>query len=92
MLGVSVLGFFRHLLTQWGAPWYIWFLAPIVLVTLLAKKESEWLPDPEKRRKWSRWLVYGSILLVLAISWFAPKKPVEPSMTEPVGRARVRGQ
>lgn len=72
VLGLSVLTQFRELLERLDAPWYVWLLAPIVLIATLAKKEQEWIPDPAKRRWWSRGLVLGSILVAVAIATLAP--------------------
>lgn len=78
MLGLSVISAFRHLLGRLGAPWYVLFVAPIVVVTILAKKEPEWIPDPAQRKKWSRRLVYGSLVIFLLVAFFAPRKTEAP--------------
>lgn len=72
LLGVSVLGEVRGLLDRIDAPWYVWLLAPIVLVSTLAKKEQEWIPDERKRLWWARGLVIGAILAVILIAKLAP--------------------
>jgi uncharacterized membrane protein AbrB (regulator of aidB expression) len=69
-MGISILGGFRHLLSRFGAPWYIWLIVPIIVVGTIARKEAEWLPDPEQRRKWSRGLVFGSIAVAFLIAHF----------------------
>lgn len=93
VLGISVLGGFRHFLSQLGAPWYVWFILPIIVVTILARKEIEWLPDPEERRKWSRWLVFGSIVIALIVARIRPhhEPAPQPAAPELHGGARVRG-
>jgi len=71
LLGVSVVAEFRHVLIRFGAPWYLWFVAPIVAVGYLSKKETEWFPDPARRRQWARALFFGSIALAVAIAKIA---------------------
>ena len=94
ILGLSVLGSFRHLLSHWGAPWYFWFIAPFLIIAILSRKELEWLPDPELRMRCSRWLVLGSIAIVLITAWLAPRRPDPVPITEqptaPVDRAQVQ--
>jgi hypothetical protein len=95
MLGLSLMGWFRYFLNRWGAPWFFWFLVPIIAVAILARKETEWLPDVELRMRCSRWLVLGSIVLAALLSTFGSKpQRVEtpPAVSEPQGRARVQGR
>ena len=91
MFGLSFLGTFRHLLDRWGAPWYLVFILPIVLVTILVRKEEEWLPDPNLRLRCAQWLVLGSILMVMLtsilVSKLSPARDAKPS--EPQGRAGI---
>jgi hypothetical protein len=89
LLGVSVLGWFRELLERLNAPWYVWFVAPIVLLSFLARKETEWIPDERQRRWWARGLVIGAIVVVILLAKLAPEKPASPPTREPQGRARV---
>ena len=79
MLGLSVLSWFRHVLSRWGAPWYLWLLLPFFLVAILARKETEWLPDPALRMRCARWLIFGSIVIVVLSAKFAPKHGNAPS-------------
>ncbi|HTO03876.1 MAG TPA: hypothetical protein VL069_09255 [Opitutus sp.] len=92
MFGLSLLGAFRHLLDRWGAPWYLVFILPIVLVTILVRKEEEWLPDPELRLRCAQWLVLGSILMVMLTSLLVPRPTSveEARPSEPQGRAGVQ--
>lgn len=77
LFGLSVIASFRHLLGLWGAPWYVWLLVPIIAVGYLAKKEVEWMPDPETRRKWARRIFFGSIAVALVIGFFRPEPKTE---------------
>jgi hypothetical protein len=79
LLGISLVTEFRHMLTRLGAPWYAWFLVPIFIIGYLAKKETEWLPDPVKRRRWARGLFFGSIVIAVLIAKFGPRKPIAAS-------------
>lgn len=91
MLGVSAIGWFRHWLRDLGAPWYCLILFPMVLIAVLSRKEKEWLPDPEQRRRFARWLVLGSIAVVVLVAKLGPeKKAEEKAASEPVGRAGIR--
>jgi hypothetical protein len=77
LLGVSLIAEFRHLLTRLGAPWYAWFLVPVLAIAFLAKKEADWLPDPVKRRRWARVLFFGSIVIAILIAKFGPRRNAE---------------
>ncbi|MEO7599207.1 MAG: hypothetical protein ABIV50_09770 [Opitutus sp.] len=93
ILGLSVLSSFRHLLSRWGAPWFFWLLAPFLVLAILSRKEQEWLPDPELRTRCARWLVLGSVAIVLISTWLSPKRPDPqraPATGEPIGRAQVQ--
>ena len=68
LLGVSVIAKARELLIDLGAPWYAWFLVPLLGIAYLARKESEWMPELDTRRKWARRVFFGSILLSVAIA------------------------
>lgn len=87
LFGVSVLGWFRRLLSHLGAPWFIWLLVPLAVVSALARKEAEWMPDPAQRRKWALRLIVGSIVLILLVARFAPRRGVEraPPLATPPG-------
>lgn len=86
ILGLSLLSRFRHLLADVGAPWLVWFIAPIVLVAVIARKEATWLPEPDRRRKWARRIFFGSIVLAVALAYFRPEPPPKP--VEPVTAPR----
>lgn len=85
LLGVSVLGWFRELLERLSAPWYVWFAAPIVLLSFLARKETEWIPDERQRRWWARGLVIGSIVVVILLAKLAPEETPGASTPEAPG-------
>jgi len=93
MLGLSILGWVKHILAGWGAPWYLLLIVPIVVVTAFARKEEEWLPDPELRIRCARWLILGSIAIMMLSSVFMPR-PSAPSKakSEPQGRARIENR
>lgn len=93
VLGVSIVGGFRHLLSRLGAPWYVWLLLPMIVVAIVARKETEWLPDLDERRKWSKRLVFGSIILSLVIAKFHRPPPAAPaSQHAPVPERHGRAQ
>ncbi len=88
LFGISVLGFFRHALHWLGAPWYVWLLAPFLIVSVLAKNEAQWVPDPEKRRRWARWIAIGAVIATVLVAKLTPEKRDEasPQKTEWKGR------
>src|SRR5687767_4037127 len=69
VLGISVIAWFRELLTKLGAPWYAWLLVPIIAVAMLAKKELEWMPELDTRKKWARRLFFGSIVIAVTLAF-----------------------
>lgn len=79
LLGVPVLGEFRHLLARWEAPWYVWLLVPAIAIGYFAKKETQWMPDVEARKKWARWIFFGSIVAALLLAKFGPRAEPEPA-------------
>src|ERR1051325_7258049 len=94
VLGVSVVGWFRHALHRLGGPWFIWLLLPFVVVTILARKEAEWMPDEVERRKWARRMIVGAIVIALVMAKFASKRVSDappPAMSNG-GRADPHGR
>lgn len=87
VLGVSIVAEFRHLLTRFGAPWYVWLLVPMFVVAYLARKEAEWLPEVDTRRKWARRLFFGSIVIALLIAFLRPARHIAPE-TDAAGETR----
>lgn len=80
LLGVSVMHALRQLLHHFGAPWYIWLLAPFVIVGAVAAKEPEWVPNETQRRRWSRWIIVGAIVVALLLARCSqPSKPKSPT-------------
>ena len=67
LFGVSAIGGLRHVLHQLGAPWYLWLLLPIALITALARWETEWIPDAQRRRRYA-WSIVGSAILLVAVA------------------------
>jgi hypothetical protein len=78
LFGISVLGWFRHLLGRLGAPWYVWLLVPIAMVSIIARKEADWVPDAEVRRKWALGLIITAILLTLLVGRLTSKPAESP--------------
>ncbi len=74
LLGISAISEFRHLLSRLGAPWYAWFIVPLVAIGYFAKKEAEWMPDVVRRRRWARLVFFGSIVLAVLIAKFGPRR------------------
>ncbi len=62
LFGISVMRWLRHVLSAWGAPWYIWLLVPFALVSVLSRKEAEWIPDPATRHRWALGLLGLALL------------------------------
>ena len=79
LLGISLVSEFRGVLTRMDAPWYAWLLIPMFVIGYVAKKESEWLPDVARRKRWARILFFGSILLAVLIAKFGPRKNPPPA-------------
>ena len=93
LLGISVVTEFRHLLSRLGAPWYAWFLVPMVAIGYLARKEADWMPDVARRRRWARGLFFGSIIIAILIAKFGPSRrhqAVEVERADAAGVAAPR--
>jgi len=92
VLGLSVVRVVRHLLAALGAPWLLLFLLPMIAIGMVARREREWMPDEEQRKRWSRRLVFGSLGLSVLLALVTPKPPPAPednrASTPPV---RVHG-
>ncbi len=79
ILGLSVGRAFRHLLSSLGAPWLLLMVVPIVVIGAIARREEAWIPDLERRKRWSRRLVFGSLGVSILIGLMAPKPPRAPA-------------
>ncbi len=87
LLGFSVIATLRHLLSWLHAPWLAWFLLPILLISILARKEIDWMPDETQRLKIARTLILGSIVGAMLLTLLLPQPPPEP---EPVRKEGPR--
>lgn len=88
VLGLSVVASLRRVIAWTHAPLLTWLLLPAFVIGVLAKKELEWIPDPQQRAKWARGLILGSILAAVLSSWLLPEPP--PLAGEPVRERPVR--
>lgn len=84
VLGISVIAAFRDLLSTLGAPWYAWLLTPFIAVALLARKETEWMPELQTRKKWARRIFFGAILIAVAMAFLRPARPPEKTSPAPM--------
>jgi len=77
LLGVSVVHWLRVGLREMGFGWFAFLVVPIVLISFLARMESRWIPEEERRRQWARWLVIGSLMILVVESrlrsYFPPR-------------------
>jgi membrane protease YdiL (CAAX protease family) len=94
VLGVSVLGLFRQMLREIGAPWYVWLVVPFAAVMLLARKEADWVPEANERRKWALRIVLGAIVVAVLVARLGLRR--EPETPAPMsapgsGRADPHG-
>jgi hypothetical protein len=83
VLGISAISTLRLWLSRGGAPWYLWLVAPTVLITVVAKKETQWVPNLEERKKWARRVFFSSIVLAIVLAIFRPAPPVETAPPRP---------
>ncbi|MBL9214135.1 MAG: hypothetical protein JNG83_01535 [Opitutaceae bacterium] len=68
LLGISISGGVGRLLASLGVHWLYVILIPVFFFTWLNKKESQWLPDLERRKRIARSLIFGSIVLAIVIN------------------------
>jgi hypothetical protein len=85
VLGLSIVRVLRHVLSALGAPWYLWLLLPVILVGGLARREHQWMPNEQMRRRWSRGLIFGSLGISLLIARCAPQLPLPRDDRHPDG-------
>lgn len=75
LFGVSAVGTMRHVLHRLDAPWFLWLLLPVALITALARRESDWIPDPNRRRRYAWGIVLVAILIVAVVAKLRPDPP-----------------
>lgn len=74
-----MLKLLRLLLGELSVPWLALWILPIVLVSILARKETEWIPDFELRKRISWGIVLGSLIVFFALGRiFQPDPPPRP--------------
>lgn len=86
LAGFSVLGWIKAGLSAAGASWLVLLVFPTILLMILARKETDWIPDEDVRRRWARGLIFGSLFAALATSLLLPSPP------EPENPARAPAQ
>lgn len=75
VLGASIAGGLRHLLSALGVHWLYVLILPTVLFAWTSRREALWLPDERKRRLVARSLLLGSLALALLFAWLRPAPP-----------------
>ena len=83
LLGFSVMRILRHLLHAMHAPWYLWLILPFVIVSTAARWETTLFPDELQRKRWSRGLIVGSVVLAFAIAQLTPSPPPDSARNAP---------
>lgn len=68
LIGASIAGGFKHLLTALGVHWLYVILIPIFFFSWLAGKEPQWFPDEAKRKLYARGMIVGSILIAIVVA------------------------
>jgi hypothetical protein len=68
LLGWSILGEVRHLLTRMGFHWLYAMILPALFFMWLAKREDRFIPDEARRKLYARGLIVGAILLAILIA------------------------
>lgn len=68
ILGVSIAGGFVRLLMSLGVHWLYVIVAPVFFFRWLNRKEPEWIPELDKRKRLARWILGGSIALAILIN------------------------
>lgn len=91
LTGFSVISWLKWVLALAGAHWLALLVGPTLVVGILVRKEPEWIPDEQVRRRWARGLVFGSILAALLSGLLMPDAPAParpsdgPPSTRPHG-------
>lgn len=90
LLGLSVMRGLRHLLGEFGVPWLALLILPVLVIGAIAKRERQWMPDDNRRKRWSRWLVFGSIGISVLLAMIShdrePRPSAEPSSSNSTTR------
>ncbi len=68
VLGVSIAGGVNRLLASLGVHWLYVVILPVVFFTWLNRKEPQWIPDQERRRKIARLVLWGAVVLAIVIN------------------------
>lgn len=68
VLGVSIAGGVNRLLASLGIHWLYVIILPLVLFAWMNKKEPQWIPDKERRKKIARVVLWGSVVLAVVIN------------------------
>jgi hypothetical protein len=85
ILGLSVTRLLKNALGALGVPWLGLLIVPILIIGLVAKKEREWIPEEEARKRWSRRLVFGSIAVSVLLALVGPEPARDPAGSQPGG-------
>ncbi len=83
LAGFSVLGWLKAALQAAGASWWMLLVLPTILLAVLARKETDWIPDEEVRRRWARGLIFGSIFAAIATALVLPSPPAPEAVEGP---------
>lgn len=93
LLGVSVTTLLKKILGTLPLPWLVLWLAPMIVIALVARHEAQWLPDDAVRRRLARRIVLGAIgawiALMILRAWLREDPPPSPD-TAPRPTAPVR--
>jgi hypothetical protein len=81
VLGLSVMQWLRAALGAIGVNWLGLLLIPMIVLTLLVRKERDWLPELERRKRWSRSIVGGALALAALVHVLKPDAPENASQT-----------
>jgi membrane protease YdiL (CAAX protease family) len=93
LAGFSVLAWIKAALQAAGASWLVLLVLPTVLLAVLARKEMDWIPDEDVRRRWARGLIFGSLFAAIASAVLLPSPPgPEASEGAPVRKIGPRSK
>jgi hypothetical protein len=68
-LGWSLSRQINVLLARLGVHWLFVLILPMLFFGWLAKNETRFIPDEQRRRRWARTLIAGSLAVALLIGW-----------------------